>query len=130
MYYSYNLINQMVYLYSIVSGFRAVLGSVAIQVAMAACLLLFVSAPETPFVNEPYPGANEELAERLETLNLMTTLTHLFCAACIAGSQFTPEKQFVTVQVIMIFSMMCQILNLTFICDYLFLESETNVEMT
>jgi hypothetical protein len=82
----------MVYLYSIISGFRAILGSVAIQFAMAACVVFFVSPPEIPFVEEPYDGANEDLAERLETLNFLMTMTHLFCVACIFSSQFAGER--------------------------------------
>jgi hypothetical protein len=51
----------MVFLYSIISGFRAILGSVATQFAMAACVVLFVKVPDQSYVTEPYDGANAEM---------------------------------------------------------------------
>jgi hypothetical protein len=38
----------MVFLYSIISGFKAILGSIGLQLAMAACLFMFVRTPQTP----------------------------------------------------------------------------------
>lgn len=48
----------MVYLYSIISGFRAILGSIAIQFAMAVAVIFFVKAPANPYATEPFEGAN------------------------------------------------------------------------
>lgn len=49
----------MVYLYSIISGFRAILGSFEIQAAMAISLWFFVRVPTDAYLNaEPFEGAN------------------------------------------------------------------------
>ena len=56
--------------------------------------------------------------------------THLFCSSCIFGSQFASENQFIAVQVVMIFAMMCQVMNITSVCSFMFLEAETGFTMT
>ena len=117
----------MVFLYSIISGFRAILGSVAIQFAMAACLLFFVKVPTRSYEVEPYDGADESLQSQLQTLYILMLATHLFCSLSICGSQFASDKQFIAVQVVMIFAMMCQVMNITSVCSFMFLETQTGL---
>jgi hypothetical protein len=69
----------MVYLYSIISGFRAILGSLAIQLAMAFVTIVIVKAPDNPYLVEPFEGANAELRAKLEYLLLMISVTHVIC---------------------------------------------------
>lgn len=76
----------MVYLYSIVSGFRAILGSVALQFAMALCVLIFVQTPTEGFMEELEPGENAELQEKFHRFKIFMVFTHFFCAATILGS--------------------------------------------
>jgi ABC-type branched-subunit amino acid transport system permease subunit len=52
----------MVYLYSIISGFRAILGSVGIQIAMAVAVAFFVKVPKTPYLVETEEYTNAELS--------------------------------------------------------------------
>ena len=44
--------NHMVYLYSIISGFRAILGSTAIQLSMAMAVLLLVRVPTDIYTDD------------------------------------------------------------------------------
>jgi hypothetical protein len=95
----------MVYLYSIISGFRAVLGSVAIQGAMGFSVLFFVKVPVQPYVTEPYEGANAELVANLTTLDTLMILSHFFCVSCILGSQLAKRLSFAMVNVLVVLAM-------------------------
>lgn len=52
----------MVYLYSIISGFRAILGSIGIQIAMAIAVIFFVKAPQYPYLEETDEYQNAALS--------------------------------------------------------------------
>jgi hypothetical protein len=84
----------MVYLYSIVSGFRAILGSVALQFAMALCVLIFVQTPTEGYLEEPEPGDNAKLEENLDRVKVLMVFTHFFCAASIIASQSMPTRYY------------------------------------
>jgi hypothetical protein len=59
----------MVYLYSTISGFRTIFGSIAIQAAMVLCLFFFVQVPQDSYRgDQPYPGANEDMERKLRGL--------------------------------------------------------------
>jgi hypothetical protein len=39
----------MIFTYSVIAGFRAILGSVGVQLAMALAIIIFLKAPDQPF---------------------------------------------------------------------------------
>jgi len=43
------IINFMIFTYSVIAGFRAILGSVGVQLAMALAIIIFLKAPDQPF---------------------------------------------------------------------------------
>jgi hypothetical protein len=48
----------MIFTYSVISGFRAILGSVGVQLAMALTIIVCLKAPDTSYITEPNPGDN------------------------------------------------------------------------
>ena len=84
----------MVYLYSTISGFKAVLGSVAIQAAMLLCLLLFVEVPQQSFQTPPNDSANSEMEHNLKSLWHQMVFTHFFAVLAIELVQFAPSVYF------------------------------------
>jgi uncharacterized membrane protein YjdF len=73
----------MIYTFSIISGFRAMLGSIGVQLAMFLALLFMVTVPQQTYINEPYEGANAEVQSELGTLRSYLLFNHLFCGVII-----------------------------------------------
>lgn len=74
----------MVYLYSTISGFRTILGSVTIQAAMLIILLIFVEVPQQSYsTSDPYAGENEKMEHILKKLWGQMVLTHLVSVVII-----------------------------------------------
>lgn len=117
------------YLYSIISGFRAILGSIAIQLAMGIVTIFIVNAPDTPYLVEPFEGANAELHAKLEYLLLMISVTHVICFAAQFTEQYINERWFELMQVGVCLSMVAQVCNVTLICQFLILEKQFEVDM-
>ena len=55
----------MIFTYSVIAGFRAILGSVWLQLVMGIIVLFWVKVPSTPYTTEPNPGDNAFLQEQL-----------------------------------------------------------------
>jgi hypothetical protein len=51
----------MIFTFSVISGFRAMLGSIGVQLAMFVALVFYVNVPKQAYINEPYEGANADL---------------------------------------------------------------------
>lgn len=49
----------MIFTYSIISGFRAILGSIGVHVAMFFAMILFVRTPLEPYVNDNMPDSSD-----------------------------------------------------------------------
>ena len=73
----------MIYTFSVISGFRAIIGSVSVQVAMAISMLFFVVVPSQSYVVEPYSGADSEMENKLSSLRNYTMINHFFCGIII-----------------------------------------------
>ena len=84
----------MVYLYSIISGFRAILGSIGIQLAMAMAVLLLVRVPKVAYTEDTNQPENEYLIAELSILWWMMIAVHLFCFTAMILSQYTPESSY------------------------------------
>ena len=88
----------MVYLYSIISGFRAILGSVGIQFAMSACVGLFVKYDFDPCQNqsgEPHDIEDCPIdKEMIFSLWLAMICTHAYCFFVIFGQQYSSDNNF------------------------------------
>ena len=122
----------MVYLYSIISGFRAVLGSPVIQMCMAISCMLYVSVPTSVFTQDYYDSVgaknvtdlellqaqSDSIVSQLDQLKFKITGTHLFCAIAIFIPQYFEKQYFHYACVIMICAMMMQVSNITTICDF------------
>jgi hypothetical protein len=80
----------MVYLYSIISGFRAILGSTGIQLAMAMAVLLLVRVPKVAYTEDTNQPENEDLIAELSNLWWMMITVHLFCFTAMFLSQYAP----------------------------------------
>ena len=52
----------MIFTYSVIAGFRAILGSVGVQLAMGLVIIVCLQAPIQPYGEiEPNPGDNAAL---------------------------------------------------------------------
>jgi hypothetical protein len=79
----------MIYLYSIISGFRAILGSIGIQAAMALSLLFFVTIPTDAYLNaEPEPGDNAKIESTLRFLYWQMFAAHVASLLVMIFSQY------------------------------------------
>lgn len=77
----------MIFTYSVIAGFRAILGSVGVQLAMALVIIFCLQAPSEPYGEiEPNPGDNAFLKDELENQKRYMLFTHLFAAASMFGS--------------------------------------------
>jgi len=121
----------MVYLYSIISGFRAILGSTGIQMAMAMALLFFVRVPKVIYTDDTNQPENEEdLIAELSNLWWMMIAVHLLCFTAMILSQFTNERFFEEANLISILAMLSQVVNITRICDYTVLQYESSIPVS
>jgi hypothetical protein len=84
----------MIFTYSIISGFRAILGSIGIQSAMLFVTYFFVKPPTQPYTEEPSPGDNELLANKMNILWWYICGTHLYCTQALFATQFAREDWF------------------------------------
>ena len=75
----------MIFTYSLISGFRAILGSVGTQASMALIMYLYVQSPKAPYMTEPNPGENESYAAQLETLRQFVFWTHVYCGVILVA---------------------------------------------
>jgi hypothetical protein len=73
----------MIYTFSVISGFRAIIGSVGVQVAMAIAMLFMVVVPTQSYVTEPYAGADSEMQNKLSSLKIYMMINHFFCGIII-----------------------------------------------
>ncbi len=117
----------MVYLYSIISGFRAILGSTGIQMAMAMAVLLLVRVPKVVYHEDTNQAENEDLIAELSNLWWMMITVHLFCFAANFLSQYTPKSFFEESNFILILAMLFQVINITTICSYSVFEYESSL---
>jgi len=121
------LIILMVYLYSIISGFRAILGSTGIQMAMAMAVLLLVRVPKVAYRVGTNEAENEDLIAELSNLWWMMIAVHLFCFAAMLITQYTPERFFEEANFLSILAMLSQVINITRICSYTVFEYESGI---
>lgn len=85
----------MVYLYSVISGFRAILGFTVIQAAMALSLLFFVTVPTDAYLDqEPYAGANADVESALTYLWWQMLAAHILSVFVMVFSEFATPKTF------------------------------------
>lgn len=84
----------MIFTYSIISGFRAVLGSIGIQLAMLVITVAFVRPPTHPYIEEPSPGDNEILASKMQMLWFYMGFNHLYSTQALYSTQFASEDWF------------------------------------
>jgi hypothetical protein len=77
----------MIFTFSIISGFRALLGSIGVQLAMFLALLFLMKVPQQTYINEPFEGANAEVAGELSLLRSYLLFNHFFCGAIIITGQ-------------------------------------------
>ena len=48
----------MIFTFSVISGFRAIIGTIGVQLAMAIAMIFAVKVPYTSYVTEPFTGAD------------------------------------------------------------------------
>lgn len=113
----------MVYLYSIISGFRAILGSVAIQLAMGVLVFVFVKSPENPYLPDTETTAAFDVKAELNMLEFTMTGTHMFCGFGIMISNYATESGIWLISLSLIFAMVAQVCNIARICEYVFVLS-------
>ena len=82
----------MVYLYSTISGFRTIFGSIVVQAAMVFCLFLFVQVPQDSYLgSQPYEGANEHMERTLRALSIQMTFSHIANISATVISQMAVD---------------------------------------
>lgn len=111
----------MIFTFSIISGFRALLGSIGVQLAMFLALLFLVKVPQQTYINEPFEGANAEVAGELSLLRSYLLFNHFLCGAIIITGQRVLPGFFTMVQCLTILAMMSQIVSLILVCQNLFI---------
>ena len=114
----------MIFTYSVIAGFRAILGSVGVQLAMALAIIMFLEAPEQPYGAGGNAEDNEILQDKLANQKLYMIITHLFAAASMFLSQFAPSTWLSAMSITTIVAMGLQVMNIISICDFLFLKFE------
>jgi len=107
----------MVYLYSVIAGFKAILGGVGIQAALFFSVLFYVRAPIQPYT-DPTDVANQVLYEKLWWEQLLMLFTHAICFIAIVWPQFYFDVRPLFWQTFTIFAMIMAIINITVIFDF------------
>ena len=114
----------MIFTYSVIAGFRAILGSVGVQLAMALTIIMFLPVPGQPYGNAGDEAANNLLQSQLSNQKLYMIITHLFAAASMFLSQFANKDWLSAMSITTIIAMGLQVMNIISICDFLFLQFE------
>ena len=106
----------MVYLYSVIAGFKAILGGVGIQLALFISVFFFVRAPNQPYT-DPTNIVNQALYEKLWWVKVLMLFTHATCVVAIVLPQFLFNKRPLIWQTVTIFAMIMAVINITVIFD-------------
>ena len=106
----------MVYLYSVIAGFKAILGGVGIQIALFCSVVFFVRAPAQPYA-DPTNTDNAALYDKLWWVQKLMASTHFTCIGAIVIPQFYFDKNPLIWQTVTIFAMIMTVMNISFICD-------------
>jgi hypothetical protein len=114
----------MVYLYSVISGFRAILGSIGVQLALFLSVVI-MRPPSKPF-QEPLSIDDADIQAFYETTDQVVSncsklywqmlWTHLVCFISIALPQFFFEQWYNLCSLIVVVAMCFEVLLITNIC--------------
>ena len=116
---------------SILSGFRAMLGSKDVHFALFIALLFFVPTPTQVYVDDMY---NEEsMEEKLKILRWYLLFNHLYCGVVILLTQHVSKAYYNFMQIQVCIAAVCQCFTLIWVAQTLFVNDkllENTVEET
>ena len=92
---------------------------------MTLVILIFITAPENAYITETNEGDNVSLHAELNFLRWYMFFTHFFAAFTMFASQFVTENYFTAMTVLTIIAMMLQVVNITSVSNFLFVNTES-----
>lgn len=107
---------------SILSGFRAMLGSADVHFALFIALLFFVPTPTQVYVDEM---ENEEFMQmHLKNLRMYLLFCHLYCGAVILLTKLVSRTFYTFMQIQVCLAAICQCFTLIWVAQVLFVDDK------